>query len=124
LAFFLVLTSLPASAGTTGTSDAAEAPSGDASPTAVTTPAATPEQPTLQEMLARTPRADFAAGERPSTVTLAPAQEAAPAPAPAPEKKSHKTLWIVLGCVAGAALIWAIADSGGSSNGGSGGGGY
>jgi hypothetical protein len=76
-------------------------------------------------MIARSPRADFAAEERPSEAIplapLAPGQtEAAPAE---PEKKSHKTLWIVLGCIAGAAVIYAIAESGGDGD-GDGGGGY
>jgi hypothetical protein len=121
LAFVLVLTSLPAMAAPAEGAAPAEAPA-----TAVDVapgPPSPASQPTLRDMLARTPQADFAAGEKPSStapaVTLAPGQEATA------EKKSHKTLWIVLGCVAGAALIWAIADSGGNDNGsGGGGGGY
>ena len=104
LVFLLVLTSLPASAASLEGSGPAEASAGTpAAPSA--TPAPATQQPTLHEMLAQTTRADFAAGDRPTTAavtTLAPGQEA---PAEAKEKKSHKTLWIVLGCVAGAAII-------------------
>ena len=129
LVFLLVLTSLPVSAASLEGSGPSEASAGTPAATASATPAPEPspatQQPTLHEMLAQTTRADFAAGDRPTTAavtTLAPGQEA---PAEAKEKKSHKTLWIVLGCVAGAAIIWAIADSGGDSNGsGGGGGGY
>jgi hypothetical protein len=128
LAFVLVLTSLPAMAAPAEGAAPAEAPGTavDVAPVpAAPAEAPKPEQPlasqpTLRDMLARAPQTDFAAGDKPSsTVTLAPGQEATA------EKKSHKTLWIVLGCVAGAALIWAIADSGGDDNGsGGGGGGY
>ena len=127
LVFLLVLTSLPASAASLEGSGPAEASAGTPAAPASATPAPEPatQQPTLHEMLAQTTRADFAAGDRPTAAavtTLAPGQEA---PTEAKEKKSHKTLWIVLGCVAGAAVIWAIADSGGSDNGsGGGGGGY
>ena len=116
LVLLLVLSSLPVSAAATEAS-AGAAPAA----TAESQPASAP-QPTLHEMLARTPRADFSEGVRPAkaeVATLAPGQEATETK----EKKSHKTLWIVLGCVAGAAVIWAIADSGGSDNGSGGGGG-
>ena len=116
LAFLLVLSSIPASAAQPEKSAPAAAPAASG-----TAPA---PQPTLHEMLAKASGADFTAGDRPqaaAVATLAPGQEATETK----EKKSHKTLWIVLGCVAGAAVIWAIADSGGSDNGsGGGGGGY
>lgn len=118
LVALLVLTSLPASAASLEGSGPVQA-----SATPAPEPAPATQQPTLHEMLAKTSHPDFAAGDRPTTVavtTLAPGQEAA---TEGKEKKSHKTLWIVLGCVAGAAIIWAVADSGGDSNGSSGGGG-